>query len=129
MFVQSFGYPIASISKQDKGLFGYKYVDFTLTEILHPDGHTSMAWIGSCSDPGLIRCRVGSALANMDGSEQIAVDRLLELAEREIDSGNFIGESIMRVQVNGETTVRVYTVSWNCDEKGDGNITVDRQDV
>jgi hypothetical protein len=68
---------------------------------LHPDGHTSRAWVGTCSGPRLSRCRVGSSVANMDESEQITVDRLLELAEDEIDRRNFSGESIMPIQVDG----------------------------
>ncbi len=126
--LSSFAYQVITVEKSDKGIFGYDYVEFHLVTILNGAGNEQTGYQGTCHSPGLIRCRPPMHFIS-DESEQAAVHRLLDIAEDEIDAKNFNGESIMRIQVVGEETVRLYTVIWNCDEKGNGTISIDRQDV
>jgi hypothetical protein len=126
--VSSFAYQVITVQKSDKGIFGYDYVEFILVTFINGAGNEQSGYQGTYHSPGLIRCRPPMHFIS-DESEQLAVNRLLDIAEDEIDAKHFNGESIMRIEVAGEETVRLYTVAWNCDEKGNGTISIDREDV
>ena len=118
----SLGLPIYSVERTNKGLFGYRNVSFHQESL---NGH--MGWVGSCSQPGLDRCRPGSALA--DANDQTIGLELLEFADSKIDLGNFTGSKDVLIHVDGDTTDRKYTVTWSTDNQGNGTITVDRTNV
>jgi len=47
-------------------------------------------------------------------------------AIQEVANGNYSGSHSINVQVNGERTMRIYTVTWT---NGEGKIVIDRQDI
>lgn len=85
-------------------------------------------WVGECSSPGRDECRVGVA-GFQDQNEVNAVNKLLEIADKAIDSRNFNGTETLRISVEGETTDRVYRVIWSTNQDGDGTINIERDDL
>ncbi len=117
-------YNIIAVTKSDKGLFGYRDVSWQLGAT-GPNGNIQ-GWVGNCSNPGLSSCRPPSIMH--DNNDYQTSLTLLDYAENQIDKGIFNGSYEMNVQVEGENEMRTYTVTWSCDEKGDGTIIIDRID-
>ena len=117
-------YGIISVTKTDKGLFGYKEVSWNQGQNANSG---QMGWVGLCQHPGLISCRPPSMMIP-DSNDEAAVKELLQYAEDEIDHKNFNGNHQVRIKVDGEDTLRIYTVTWQCDNEGNGTINMDRED-
>jgi hypothetical protein len=117
-------YGIISVTKSDKGLFGYKDVEWHQGQSNLNGQH---GWIGNCQHPGLTACRPPSMNLE-DVNDEITALELLKYAENEIDQKNFNGSYEIRVKVDGEETIRVYSVTWQCNNEGNGIINVERKD-
>lgn len=128
MYATSFAAkPIFSVTRSNKGWFGYRYVNWQLQTNTNTG---EQGWVGTCQDPGRDDCRVGNAqvTSNNDPTEINAVNHLLKIADGAIDKKDFSGNETYRVKVEGESFVRLYRVIWNTDDFGDGTITVERED-
>ncbi len=116
---------IISLTKGGKGLFGYADVSWHMGQIA---GTSQQGWIGVCTGAGLIGCHPPGIHPGIDANDYETVKNLIDFAEDEIASSNFSGSSQMTIQVASELIERVYTVTWDCDAKGDGTISIDRTD-
>jgi len=103
--------PIFELFQRDKGLFGYKVVDFTTVY----DQNVDDGWTGKCHDPGLSRCRAPGAMP--DPVNESNVLNLVDQALLKIANGSRSGSKQVSVQVAGESFLRVYTVTWSATDK------------
>lgn len=118
--------PIASIERHGKGRFGYNYVHFELVTL----NSGGQAYVGQCKDPGRERCVVGHPnIGSNDPNDLYATDYLIDIADKAIDSEDFSGTETYQVQVSGENFIRVYTVIWSTDNRGDGTIDITRENI
>ena len=98
--------PIFELTKKNRGLFGYRVVDFTT--VLNSDGHSG--WSGDCHDPGFSSCRAPGSMpdpVNETNVMDLVNDALLNIA-----NGSRSGSKQISIQVAGESFLRVYTVTW-----------------
>jgi hypothetical protein len=109
-----------SLTKRDRGLFGYKTVIFNYG----PCENGTQGFWGDCYDPGYSGCRPPSG--QVDEIDELANIRLIEEAENAIANKNFVG-SIGKYFGREDGTLVLYTVSWNCNELGDGEIVVSKE--
>ena len=116
-------WPIVSIHRSDRGLFGYKTVNFQLMSL--PDG--SMGWVGNCSGAGLEKCN--HSIGFTDLNDNAAIEKLTKDSEEQIALKIFQGSIDYLVQLPNEAFLRRYTVVWNTDNRGDGDIEIYRIDV
>ena len=133
-------WPIVSRTATNPGLFGYSN---TRTEAIKYE-HTysqggveytvyNMGYVITCSDPGFSRCPKSVSLyrdpITDDGWDQVQMnqaDDLMDFAFEQITNGNASGTHSVNIQVNGETFVRRYTVTWS----GCGNsIIINRENI
>jgi|SRR5690554_1096049 len=127
---------IWSLTQTNKGLFGYRNVDWYQGSM---DG--TLGWVGNCSEPGLSRCKTPRGISNvLDPTDEAIVDALVEMAELRIGNGSRGGHETRTVQVQGESFTRVYRITWTATDivrrpdefRGDGqtiSMAVDREDV
>lgn len=127
---------IWSMTQTNKGLFGYKNVDWYQGSL-----GGNLGWVGNCSEPGLSRCKPpGSASPKLDASDVSSVDNLVKIAELRIANGSRLGNETRTVQVEGESFSRVYRITWTAtdivrepgESVGDGqtiSMAVDREDL
>lgn len=135
------GYPI--IKRSTEGGFGnlYNYtekklVDFTWTTGTGATAHM-LGWSISCAGIGFSWCpKSGGIILSTPDSRGIdAVDdakgeELITYAQEQFGNNVNTGSHSIFVQVQGETTLRVYTVTWSYNATTDTyNTAVDRNDV
>jgi hypothetical protein len=109
---------ILSLAKHNRGLFGYKMVNFDYTSY---SGTSTLGWIGVCEDPGNIGCRPPSG--HMDEADEHAIDLILDRVEKNISEKIFQGSDIVQF-ASLDGAVRSYEVVWACDDLGDGQIDI-----
>ena len=103
--------PIFQLTQTNKGLFGYKTVDWTTG--YDQEGHDG--WVGNCQEPGLSKCKPPSSMP--DPFNETNVMSLVDHALLAIDNGSRSGSKQKSIQVAGENFLRVYTVTWTATDK------------
>ncbi len=124
--LKSYCYPIFQMTKHGGGIFGYRDVDATVSE----NSNGTHGWVITCSGRGFAKCIAPPGVYGGvgDANDYEASLSLLEHADSEMNNRILTGSYVMNIQVSSEQSLRVYTVTWNCDEAGNGTIVVDRVD-
>ena len=115
-------WPIVSVFRSDRDLFGYREVSHQLVSL--PDG--GFGWEITCQFPGLERCRRYGGLNDTNDNE--AFEKLMDEAESQIALKIFSGSAEYVIKVSNEDFFRKYTLVWETDVKGDGVLELFRMD-
>lgn len=131
---------IYNITKSNKGLFGYDTYSFW-TDFVNIGGKTYKEITINCQDPGLIRCRIKDALEGsicppdelLHPNQEAIVDDLTDFAENQALAGILSGSSsrnyVILDEIGNPIKCIQFTVIWNLDENGEGNITIIVEEV
>lgn len=129
LFLYADAIPILGLKKDDKGIFGYNYVDFNRVQFTDNDGNQRWGWVGECLGRGFTQCKTpkseGIALNNNPEAEEADhydIDRaeeLIEDAEQLIVNGQNSGTLNATFQVNGQNFSRHYVLTWSQNSNGE----------
>ncbi len=126
-------YPVLDRKAHNGGIFGYRDVEETFGSITTANG-THSGWFVHCDEPGFRHCsKVGTMLKpaltlDFDEVQYQQVVSLEAFAFLQVETGITSGVKTVRVSVEGESTIRVYELSWNF-SGGDEHILITRDDV
>lgn len=86
----------------------------------------------NCHTPGWKRCMPSNAESFPGMADQVElkiVEYLFVQSDLLIEGGQMSGALQERVQVQGESFMRVYECKWNLDQNGNGEVKITRDDI
>lgn len=128
--VESNAVIILSLTQSNKGLFGYDRTEWgwALGSTTPNGNHNLNGWVGTCSDPGFIKCRP-PGMQTYDATDATQIETFLTFADDDSNLGNTNGSLSRVVKVDGEALTRVYTLNWTFASDKSVILTIERDDI
>lgn len=105
------------VFKSNKGLFGYDEVKSYYVI----DGRDTYKVL-SCSNPGMIRCKVKSSHYNNPSSNKTKlkverINKILDYVDFRIESGDFKGNGVHKFMIANSSNIETYKFNWTADSR------------
>lgn len=127
-------YPVLKRETNGGGIFGFASTDETYGEFTDSQGNTKHGWFVKCNGPGFTRCpKLGEMIRptlppDFDAAQYETCMDLQNYVYDQVAAGVTSGGKGVKVKVEGESTTRLYELTWDF-SNGNESYTITRDDI